>query len=54
MRGKTARQILEEQGQWEEYKQNNSYDPMERFNATGTVSLTKDSEVSVCSLIGNR
>lgn len=46
-RGKTARQILEEQGLWEEYKQNNTYDPMARFDAAGIVPLTKDSEVSM-------
>lgn len=44
-RGKTARQILEEQGLWEEYKQNNTYDPMARFDAAGIVPMTKDSEV---------
>lgn len=47
-RGKTARQVLEELGLWEEYKQNNTYNPMSRFNdSVGTVPMTKDSEVSV-------
>lgn len=49
-RGKTARQVLEEQGLWEEYKQSNPYDPTSRFDerhAAGSVPLTKDSEVSV-------
>lgn len=49
-KGKTARQVLEEQGLWEEYKQSNTYDPMSRFDerhAVGTVPMTKDSEVSV-------
>lgn len=53
-RGKTPRQILEEQGLWEEYKQNNTYDPMARFNAAGIVPMTKDSEVSVWPWKGNR
>lgn len=49
-RGKTARQVLEEQGLWEEYKQSNTYDPVSRFDErhpVGTVPMTKDAEVSV-------
>ncbi|TNN04184.1 pepsin A-like [Takifugu flavidus] len=50
-RGKTARQILEEQGLWEEYKQNNTYDPMARFDAAGIVPMTKDSELAYYGVI---
>lgn len=49
-RGKTTRQVLKEQGLWEENKQGNAYDPTPGFDkrdAVGTVPMTKDSEVSV-------
>lgn len=47
-RRKTARQVLEEQGLWQDYKQSNADNPVSRFDehhTAGGVPMTKDSEV---------
>ena len=51
-RGKTARELLEEQGLWEEYRLKFPYNPMAKFDnrfAVGTESMTNDADVSIIS-----
>lgn len=48
-KGKTAREILEEQGLWEEYRLKYPYNPIVKFDnsfAVGTQSMTNDADVS--------
>ena len=48
-RGQTARELLEEQGLWEEYKLKYPYNPMAKFDdrfAVGTQPMTNDANVS--------
>ena len=47
-KGKTARESLEEQGLWEEYRQQFPYRPMAKFEdfAVGTEQMTNDADVS--------
>lgn len=46
---KTAREYLEEQGLWEEYRLKYPYNPMAKFDhrfAVGDESMTNDADVS--------
>lgn len=48
-KGKTAREILEEQGLWEQYRLKYPYNPMAKFDecfALGTKPTTNDADVS--------
>lgn len=56
-KGKTARELLEEQGLWEEYRLKFPYNPMAKFDnrfAVGTESMTNDADVSIASERSNR
>lgn len=46
IKGKTARQALQEQGLWEEYRKKHPYNPMVKFTQTGTEPMTNDADVS--------
>lgn len=48
-KGKSAREFLEEQGLWEEYRLKYPYNPMVKFDqrfAVGDESMTNDADVS--------
>ena len=45
IKGKTARQDLQEKGLWEEYRKQNPYNPMVKFIQSGTQSMTNDADV---------
>ncbi|XP_034426559.1 pepsin-1-like [Hippoglossus hippoglossus] len=48
-KGQTAREVLEEQGLWEEYRLKYPYNPMAKFDqsfAVGGESMTNDADVS--------
>ncbi|XP_035517617.1 pepsin A-like [Morone saxatilis] len=54
MRGKSARQLLEERGQFEEYRRKFPYDPAARFlprNEQSTVPMTYDPDLTYYGLI---
>nr|ABY87035.1 pepsinogen A2 [Epinephelus coioides]ABY87037.1 pepsinogen A2 [Epinephelus coioides] len=53
-KGKTAREILEEQGLWEEYRLKFPYNPMVKFDnsfAVGTQSMTNDADLAYFGII---
>ncbi|XP_042363792.1 pepsin A-like [Plectropomus leopardus] len=53
-KGKTAREILEEQGLWEEYRLKYPYNPTAKFDdrfAVGTESMTNDADLSYYGVI---
>ncbi|XP_033467548.1 pepsin A-like [Epinephelus lanceolatus] len=53
-KGKTAREILEEQGLWEEYRLKYPYNPMVKFDnsfAVGTESMTNDADLAYFGII---
>ncbi|XP_073346046.1 pepsin A-like [Pagrus major] len=53
-RGKTARELLEEQGLWEEYKLKYPYNPMAKFDdrfAVGTQPMTNDANIAYYGII---
>ncbi|XP_049419610.1 pepsin A-like [Epinephelus fuscoguttatus] len=53
-KGKTAREILEEQGLWEEYRLKYPYNPMVKFDnsfAVGTQSMTNDADLAYFGII---
>lgn len=48
-KGKTAREILEEKGLWEEYRLKYPYNPLSKFDqrfAVGNQPMTNDADVS--------
>lgn len=48
-KGKTARQRLQEQGLWEDYRLKHPYNPMAKFDdrfAVGKEAMTNDADVS--------
>ncbi|XP_049419611.1 pepsin A-like [Epinephelus fuscoguttatus] len=53
-KGKTAREILEEQGLWEEYRLKYPYNPIVKFDnsfAVGTQSMTNDADLAYFGII---
>ncbi|XP_029977543.1 pepsin A-like isoform X2 [Sphaeramia orbicularis] len=53
-KGKTARELLEEQGLWEEYRLKYPYNPMAKFNprfAVGTEHMTNDADLAYYGVI---
>ncbi|XP_039472484.1 pepsin A-like [Oreochromis aureus] len=53
-KGKSAREVLEEQGLWEEYRQKYPYNPMAKFDgsfAVGPESMTNDAGLSYYGVI---
>uniref|UniRef100_A0A4W6CGJ8 pepsin A n=2 Tax=Lates calcarifer TaxID=8187 RepID=A0A4W6CGJ8_LATCA len=51
IKGKTARQALQEQGLWEEYRKKHPYNPMVKFTQTGTEPMTNDADLSYYGVI---
>ncbi|KAM3872253.1 pepsin A-like [Diretmus argenteus] len=51
IKGKTARQTLQEQGLWEEYRMKYPYNPMAKFYQRGTESMTNDADMSYYGVI---
>ena len=45
IKGKSARESLEEQGLWEEYSKRYPYNPMVKFLQSGTEPMTNDADV---------
>ncbi|XP_029291625.1 pepsin A-like [Cottoperca gobio] len=46
IKGKTARQDLQEKGLWEQYRLEHPYNPMAKFYQSGTESMTNDADLS--------
>lgn len=46
IKGKTARENLQEKGLWEQYRKQHPYNPMAKFYQTGIESMTNDADVS--------
>ncbi|XP_060931023.1 pepsin A-like [Limanda limanda] len=51
IKGKTAREDLQEKGLWEEYRKEHPYNPMAKFIQTGTESMTNDADLSYYGVI---
>ncbi|XP_018606241.1 pepsin A-like isoform X2 [Scleropages formosus] len=54
VKGKTAREALQEMGLWEEFRKNHSYNPMSKFNrsfAFGSEPMTNDADLSYYGVI---
>ncbi|XP_017323541.1 pepsin A [Ictalurus punctatus] len=51
IKGKTARQRLHEKGLWEEYRKKYPYNPLVKFQQTGTEPLTNDADLSYYGVI---
>nr|ABX89618.1 pepsinogen [Sparus aurata] len=51
IKGKTARQTLQEQGKWEEFRKHYPYNPMAKFYQSGTESMTNDADLSYYGVI---
>ncbi|XP_033485642.1 pepsin A-like [Epinephelus lanceolatus] len=51
IKGKTARQDLQEKGLWEEYRKKYPYNPMVKFQQSGTESMTNDADLSYYGVI---
>ncbi|XP_076015422.1 pepsin A-like [Genypterus blacodes] len=51
IRGKTARESLQEKGLWEEYREKYPYSPMVKFEQSGTQSMTNDADLSYYGVI---
>ncbi|KAI3357381.1 hypothetical protein L3Q82_015819, partial [Scortum barcoo] len=51
IKGKTARQALQEKGLWEEYRKKYPYNPMAKFIQSGTESMTNDADLSYYGVI---
>nr|ABY87034.1 pepsinogen A1 [Epinephelus coioides]ABY87036.1 pepsinogen A1 [Epinephelus coioides] len=51
IKGKTARQDLQEKGLWEEYREKYPYNPMVKFQQSGTESMTNDADLSYYGVI---
>ncbi|KAF4072302.1 hypothetical protein AMELA_G00261550 [Ameiurus melas] len=50
IKGKTARQRLQEKGLWEEYRMKYPYNPLVKFQQTGTEPMTNDADVGGISV----
>lgn len=46
IKGKTARETLQEKGLWDEYRKQHPYNPMAKFYQSGTEPMTNDADVS--------
>ncbi|KAK5925765.1 hypothetical protein CgunFtcFv8_021397 [Champsocephalus gunnari] len=51
IKGKTAREALQEKGIWEEYRKEHPYNPMAKFYQSGTESMTNDADLSYYGVI---
>ncbi|CAL8323293.1 unnamed protein product [Merluccius merluccius] len=51
IKGKTAREKLEEQGLWEQYRVEYPYNPMAKFIQDGSESMTNDADLSYYGVI---
>ncbi|KAM8754210.1 pepsin A-like [Acanthopagrus schlegelii] len=51
IKGKTARQTLQEQGKWEEFRREHPYNPMAKFIQSGTESMTNDADLSYYGVV---
>ncbi|KAJ8370258.1 hypothetical protein SKAU_G00102860 [Synaphobranchus kaupii] len=51
IKGKSARDTLQEKGMWEEYRKKFPYNPMAKFMQTGTESMTNDADMSYYGVI---
>ncbi|KAJ8370257.1 hypothetical protein SKAU_G00102850 [Synaphobranchus kaupii] len=51
IKGKSARETLQEKGMWEEYRKRFPYNPMAKFMQTGTESMTNDADLSYYGVI---
>ncbi|XP_073326468.1 pepsin A-like [Pagrus major] len=51
IKGKTARQTLQEQGKWEEFRKQYPYNPMAKFVQSGTESMTNDADLSYYGVV---
>ncbi|KAK2851322.1 hypothetical protein Q5P01_007598 [Channa striata] len=51
IKGKTARQTLQEKGLWEEYRKKFPYRPMVKFTQYGTEPMTNDADLSYYGVI---
>ncbi|KAG8002726.1 Pepsin A [Nibea albiflora] len=51
IKGKTAKESLQEKGLWEEYRKNFPYQPLSKFVQTGTESMTNDADLSYYGVI---
>ncbi|XP_036960424.1 pepsin A-like isoform X2 [Acanthopagrus latus] len=51
IKGKTARETLQEQGKWEEFRKQHPYNPMAKFIQTGTESMTNDADLSYYGVV---
>ncbi|TKS77528.1 Pepsin A [Collichthys lucidus] len=51
IKGKTARESLQEKGLWEEYRKRYPYIPMSKFIQTGAESMTNDADLSYYGVI---
>ncbi|KAK2841104.1 hypothetical protein Q7C36_012683 [Tachysurus vachellii] len=50
-KGKTARERLQEKGQWEEYRKIHPYNPLVKFQQTGIEPMTNDADLSYYGVI---
>ncbi|XP_040050298.1 pepsin A [Gasterosteus aculeatus] len=51
IKGKTARENLQEKGLWEQYRKQHPYNPMAKFYQTGIESMTNDADLSYYGVI---
>ncbi|XP_034392900.1 pepsin A-like [Cyclopterus lumpus] len=51
IKGKTARQDLQEKGLWEEYRKQYPYNPAAKFYQTGSEAMTNDADLSYYGVI---
>ncbi|XP_022597286.1 pepsin A-like [Seriola dumerili] len=51
IKGKTARQALQEKGLWDEYRKKYPYTPMSKFIQSGTEGMTNDADLSYYGVI---
>ncbi|XP_071332155.1 pepsin A-like [Trachinotus anak] len=51
IKGKTARQALQEKGLWDEYRKEHPYNPMAKFIQTGAEPMTNDADLSYYGVI---
>ncbi|KAM4610041.1 pepsin A-like [Polymixia lowei] len=51
IKGKTARESLQEKGLWDEYRKQYPYRPMAKFYQSGTESMTNDADLSYYGVI---
>ncbi|KAA8591140.1 pepsin A [Etheostoma spectabile] len=51
IKGKTARQDLQEKGLWEKYRKMYPYNPMAKFDQSGIESMTNDADLSYYGVI---